>query len=509
MRVLSMKVRGIIFTLTICTIAAFNFGSQNVIRIRSESASLNAGKFAPINENSVVSTPIWTHLKRALALLLVPALFIGPIAKADDELANFASQGNKVGVDGLCFFRKCALETTKCGNDPNCLKGLACLSRCKGASLCSTGCFAKYGSERLDNLLYCSVEKNDCVHVPRADNAGWVKDKVADLPTAPLASFRPASLRGTWYKIMGLDSRYDCFDCQKNSFTMEDKKTLEMKALFRIPRPNFPGYLQSSISEELRAPDVTADSISHLQSQGKMFGLTFWENWYILGEHNVNTVSRERTRNAHHDDNGGGGGGTLLPRAYAASASSTAFEMDDALSSPPAVPASDDKSALTSFITTIESEPDLKLVYYTGHTLQGNYKGAFLYSRSADVSPRVMAAANDLISRSGLQPRDFCLIRNQCFKSDSPEPSEESSLAAVGNLKPKDTPFWYIGQKFFQGTEQVANELADWFQDPVMISDWLVNQQQRMILRQPLAVSPFASLPEDFSSDTLYADDDE
>ena len=32
--------------------------------------------------------------------------------------------------------------------------------------MCSTGCFAKYGSEKLDNLLSCSVEKNDCSYFP-------------------------------------------------------------------------------------------------------------------------------------------------------------------------------------------------------------------------------------------------------------------------------------------------------------------------------------------------------
>ena len=105
---------------------------------------------------------------------------------ADDELAQYAAEGNKVGVDGQCFLRKCALETSSCANDPsaNCLKGLSCLARyaylinvsfptafesislsiysCKGGSMCSTGCFAKYGSDKLDNLLSCSVEKNDC-----------------------------------------------------------------------------------------------------------------------------------------------------------------------------------------------------------------------------------------------------------------------------------------------------------------------------------------------------------
>jgi hypothetical protein len=54
-----------------------------------------------------------------------------PQAFADDELAQYAAEGNKVGVDGQCFLRKCALETSSCANDPsaNCLKGLSCLAR--------------------------------------------------------------------------------------------------------------------------------------------------------------------------------------------------------------------------------------------------------------------------------------------------------------------------------------------------------------------------------------------
>lgn len=63
-------------------------------------------------------------------MALLPLFLNGPLpARADDELAKFAAEGNKVGVDGTCFFRKCALETASCGNDPSCLKGLSCLAR--------------------------------------------------------------------------------------------------------------------------------------------------------------------------------------------------------------------------------------------------------------------------------------------------------------------------------------------------------------------------------------------
>lgn len=68
--------------------------------------------------------------KTAALLLLYPILLGGTLqVHGDDELARYAAEGNKVGVDTQCFFRKCAVETAKCANDPNCLKGLACLSR--------------------------------------------------------------------------------------------------------------------------------------------------------------------------------------------------------------------------------------------------------------------------------------------------------------------------------------------------------------------------------------------
>jgi len=159
---------------------------------------------------------IGSKIGKFCLVALTSVLIGGTVAWSDDELAKFAAEGNKVGVDTQCFFKKCALETSSCANDPNCLKGLSCLARCKGGSMCSTGCFAKYGSSRLDKLLSCSVEKNDCVQVPGKESTGWTADKPTDLPALPLTKFNIKDLDGKWYKVMGLDSRYDCFDCQKH-----------------------------------------------------------------------------------------------------------------------------------------------------------------------------------------------------------------------------------------------------------------------------------------------------
>lgn len=194
--------------------------------------------------------------------------------------------------------------------------------------MCSTGCFAKFGSPQLDGLLQCSVEKNDCVQVPGKENIGWKADSLNDLPSKPLATFKASSMQGTWYKNMGLDSRYDCFDCQRNRFNLINKNTLGMEALFRIPRPNYPGYLQSKIEEELHVSDPQGSNpLATLQSEGQMFGLTFWENWYVLGD----------TQNLK-----------MTPQLGIIS---------------------------SAFASTGETKPDMKLIFYTGHTLQGSYKG--------------------------------------------------------------------------------------------------------------------------------------
>jgi len=341
--------------------------------------------------------------------------------------------------------KKCPLETSKCANDRQCLKGLSCLARCKGGSMCSTGCFAKFGSPQLDGLLSCSVEKNDCVQVPGKENYGWKPDTLDDLPAPPLKSFKTSSMQGTWYKNMGLDSRYDCFDCQRNRFNLIDKNTIGMEALFRIPRPNFPGYLQSNIEEELHVSDPDgANPLATLQSQGQMFGLTFWENWYVLGDSKYPKTSPQLG---------------IVASAWAAVG---------------------------------EERPDMKLVFYTGHTLQGSYKGAFLYSRTHTLSPAGMEVAKAVIREAGLDPMKFCKVSNQCFADPNSDKSKSELARFRLEAQKQQRPFWYIGQNFFSATESIAKELADWFDDPAILSDWLVSQQVKMIQEQPFAVSPFA-----------------
>ena len=194
--------------------------------------------------------------------------------------------------------------------------------------------------------------------------------------------------------------------------------------------------------------------------------------------------------------------------------------------------------------TTSTIIPDMKLIYYTGHTLQGSYKGAFLYSRTPKVTTEQdMQTAAQLIRNAGLNIDDFCMVKNSCFRKSSPDSFRQNKMVTglfsgqepgiwsgsggsgtaaskkpmerfrsemeTGTEKvffgtgstetgePPHAPFWFIGQNFFRMTTSVAEELADWFEDPEILSEWLVSQQEKMIRNQPLAVSPFASLPEE------------
>merc|ERR1711998_657345 len=72
----------------------------------------------------------------------------------------------------------------------------------------------------------------------------------------------------------------------------------------------------------------------------------------------------------------------------------------------------------------------------------------------------------------------------------------------------ENEPFWYLGSRFFKATEGIAKELSDWFEDPQILSEWLVQQQEHSIKTMPFAVSPFASLePFDTYEDTRFDDD--
>jgi VDE lipocalin domain len=64
------------------------------------------------------------------------------------------------------------------------------------------------------------------------------------------------------------------------------------------------------------------------------------------------------------------------------------------------------------------NEPEFKFVYYNGKTRQNTYEGAFIYSRTRELDPVSMKKVYKIAKDAGMNPDNFCSIRNGCFKDE-------------------------------------------------------------------------------------------
>jgi hypothetical protein len=61
---------------------------------------------------------------------------------------------------------------------------------------------------------------------------------------------------------------------------------------------------------------------------------------------------------------------------------------------------------------------DFKFIYYNGKTRQNTYEGAFVYSRSRELEPESMQKVYSIASEAGMNPDQFCRIKNGCFENE-------------------------------------------------------------------------------------------
>lgn len=83
-----------------------------------------------------------------------------------------------------------------------------------------------------------------------------------------------------------------------------------------------------------------------------------------------------------------------------------------------------------------ENDPgdqEFKFVFYNGKTRQNTYDGAFVYSRSKDLSPESMKKVYKIAKDAGMNPDQFCRIRNGCFRDDTVVKEPESGLGSPNN----------------------------------------------------------------------------
>ena len=310
----------------------------------------------------------WAHalVSSALAVATAAVLTCGAQpALAENELAQLASQKSTAElVKPGCFATSCKAETEACGADRDCVKGLACSAKCMGDAQCTMGCFARYGNPTLDRVLKCTIEDAGCIQIAtQAPGA----DSPYDAPKAPKALVKatPAMMSGKWYKVLGFNPNYDCFECQKNSFSAGAvANTASVSAMTVGPQSAVVDVEYTMPRERVGAPTTTFQAhlveslvfdsapgaVRTAHTEGHMFGLTFWENWYLIG-------------------------------------------------------------------TNQPKEPEFRFVYYTGKTLQNRYEGAFVYARKPELPSASMPAIYRLAREAGMDPTRACCIDNSCFSA--------------------------------------------------------------------------------------------
>jgi hypothetical protein len=251
-------------------------------------------------------------------------------------------------------------------------------------------------------------------------------------------------MEGTWYKVAGYNPNYDCYACQRNTFSAPEgglvdgvndrlasqkygnvriptggllgnalgnvgADRLQVDVEFSMPRmlpdgsPPPPsgvrevfgggeaglqsvGLNQYSTHETMVFDNVGMENLMSLgkkgeeklysrtaHSEGEMFGLKFWENWYIIGQNEP-------------------------------------------------------------------GQDEFKFVYYNGKTRQNTYDGAFVYSRSKTLSPASMERVYQIAKEAGMNPDQFCKIQNGCFADDYDEPAQPAYVEREGLGSPSN-PF--------------------------------------------------------------------
>lgn len=158
----------------------------------------------------------------ASSVLAASLLLGGMPALAENELSDkYGGKGfDSSLVDQTCLVDKCSNQAKAClADDPSCRKGLTCTAKCLGDNSCITGCMARYGNKNLDNFLKCTIEDHECIKIAILPGGADAYGKEPKSPAPTVRDFNYRSMEGTWYKVVGFNPNYDCYQCQRNSFS--------------------------------------------------------------------------------------------------------------------------------------------------------------------------------------------------------------------------------------------------------------------------------------------------
>jgi hypothetical protein len=243
-------------------------------------------------------------------------------------------------------------------------------------------------------------------------------------------------MSGKWYKVLGFNPNYDCFDCQKNTFSQGNAarsafgvreidigpSSAAVEVEYTLARERLdaaPETFHTRLVEKLEF-DTVPGAVRTAHTEGQMFGLTFWENWYVLG------------KNKPH-------------------------------------------------------EPEFRFVYYTGNTLLNTYNGAFVYARQPQLPQQAMPSIYKIARDAGFEPTRACCVDNKCFANEEvptgpPLFTEVAEAATLNGLVassevPTATP---AQSDAFGGLRSMVRDVREFIEDPNPYGKKLFAKQRTM-----------------------------
>jgi hypothetical protein len=359
-------------------------------------------------------------------------LFLGSSpAFAENELSDkYGGKGfDSSLVDQTCLVDRCGTQAKAClADDPSCRKGLTCTAKCLGDNSCITGCMARYGNKNLDNLLKCTIEDHECIKIAILPGGS---DKFGEEPRAPaptVRNFDYKSMEGTWYKVVGFNPNYDCYACQRNTFAVPKQDglvnvvnsadALQMGVEFSMPHlmPDGSPLPPKNIRESIAVKDDAMFG-------SKSIGLNDYQTNEVMVFDKINdpltslVVNKGKDNEASYSRTAHSEG-----EMFGLSKCNLEFLFSRCEVIFPTVTLS--LVAIEfweNWYVIGENDPDMpefKFVYYNGKTRQNTYEGAFVYSRSKVLEPESMKKVYDIAQKAGMNPNQFCRIRNGCFDKD-------------------------------------------------------------------------------------------
>jgi VDE lipocalin domain len=84
---------------------------------------------------------------------------------------------------------------------------------------------------------------------------------------------------------------------------------------------------------------------------------------------------------------------------------------------------------------------EFKFIYYNGKTRQNTYNGAFVYSRTKELSPESLKKVYQIAKEAGMEPKQFCRIQNGCFDDHGNKASPLFVDETMPSLPNSNSPF--------------------------------------------------------------------